>query len=261
MKVYLNEINGLWAAIDAMYFSKRTWTRAEEIKLISAYEANYDRQGKLRYNELDPEFKKLMDNLFKWSTSHITLAKFLDFSFTVEGLHRGAQDDFDSHAKRLDNRIVRSSTRLSKFGNEKSEWYEGKILTTDEVLKMLGYEMPDYIAVWDDGHTVGYYDSDIEKLTSNTKYSGYKIFVRSTNGYVREDLKDDKDVLRGLYMLSIPSNFIFKCNGTEFAHIINERDIDSHAAPELRLMIEECKRLIVNEIPQYNTDWCRKVKN
>lgn len=238
MKVYLNEINGLWAAIDAMYFSKRTWSRAEEIKLIAAYEDNYDKNGKLRYNELDPEFKKLVDNLFKWSTSHITLAKFLDFSFTVEGLHRGAQDDFDSHAKRLDNRIVRSSTRLSKFGNEKSEWYEGKILTTDEALELLGMPKPSEIMMAD-----------------GTNY------VACTNGYVREDLQNDKDVLRGLYMLSIPSNFIFKCNGTEFAHIINERDEDSHAAPELQLMIEECKRLIVNEIPQYNTDWCRKVKN
>lgn len=237
MKVYLNEINGLWAAIDAMYFSKRTWSRAEEIKLMAAYESNYDNHGKMRYNELDPEFKKLVDNLFKWSTSHITLAKFLDFSFTVEGLHRGAQDDFDSHAKRLDNRIVRSSTRLSKFGNEKSEWYQGKILTTDEALEMMDIPKPTEIVV--DGFN----------------------FVSCTNGYVREDLKDDKDVLRGLYMLSIPSNFIFKCNGTEFAHIINERDMDSHAAPELRLMIEECKRLIVAEIPQYNTDWCRKVKN
>lgn len=239
MKVYLNEINGLWAAIDAMYFSKRTWTREEEEKLMRMYRENYDECGKCRLGEgyITTEFNKLMDNLFKWSTSHITLAKFLDFTFTVEGLHRGAQDDFDSHAKRLDNRIVRSSTRLSKFGDEKSDWYKGRILSTDEALKMVDIPKPAEIVV--DGVT----------------------YVACTNGYVREDLKDDKDTLRGLYMLSIPSNFIFKCNGTEFAHIINERDSESHAAPELRLMIEECKRLIVQEIPQYNTDWCRKVKN
>lgn len=237
MKVYLNEINGLWSAIDAMYFSKRTWTREAEAHLLNMYWKNYDRWGKLIRNDMTPDFKNLVDNLFKWSTSHITLAKFLDFTFTVEGLHRGAQDDFDSHAKRLDNRIVRSSTRLSKFGDEKSDWYKGRILSTDEALKMVDIPKPAEIVV--DGVT----------------------YVACTNGYVREDLKDDKDTLRGLYMLSIPSNFIFKCNGTEFAHIINERDIESHAAPELRLMIEECKRLIVQEIPQYNTDWCRKVKN
>jgi hypothetical protein len=237
MKVYLNEINGLWAAIDAMYFSKRTWTREAEAELMNMYRDNYDRFGKRIRYVITPEFNNLMDNLFKWSTSHITLAKFLDFTFTVEGLHRGAQDDFDSHAKRLDNRIVRSSTRLSKFGDEKSDWYKDRILSTDEVLKMVDIPKPAEIVV--DGVT----------------------YVACTNGYVREDLKDDKDTLRGLYMLSIPSNFIFKCNGTEFAHIINERDSESHAAPELRLMIEECKRLIVQEIPQYNTDWCRKVKN
>ena len=237
MKVYLNEINGLWAAIDAMYFSKRTWTREAEAELMSMYWDNYDRFGKRIRYDITPEFNRLMNNLFKWSTSHITLAKFLDFTFTVEGLHRGAQDDFDSHAKRLDNRIVRSSTRLAKFGNEKSEWYEGKILTTDEALEKMSIPTP------------------MEVFIDNIRY------VKCTNGYVREDLRYDKDVLRGLYMLSIPSNFIFKCNGTEFAHIINERDIESHAAPELRLMIEECKRLIVQEIPQYNTDWCRKVKN
>lgn len=240
MRVYLNEINGLWAAIDAMYFSKRTWTREEEEKLMRMYHENYDECGKCKLGEgyITTEFNKLMDNLFKWSTSHITLAKFLDFTFTVEGLHRGAQDDFDSHAKRLDNRIVRSSTRLSLFGNEKSDWYKGKILSTDEALELAGLEKPAEIFTVD----------------------GQR-FVACVNGYVREDLAKDKDVLRGLYMLSIPSNFIFKCNGTEFAHIINERDIESHAAPELRLMIEECKRLIVQEIPQYNTDWCRKVKN
>lgn len=240
MKVYLNEINGLWAAIDAMYFSKRTWTRESEMELKALYDGSYDRWGMLRTGESDAiqkELWDLMNNLFKWSTSHITLAKFLDFSFTVEGLHRGAQDDFDSHAKRLDNRIVRSSTRLAKFGNEKSEWYQGKILTTDEALAMVDIQKPAEIMI--DGVN----------------------YVACTNGYVREDLKNDKDVLRGLYMLSIPSNFIFKCNGTEFAHIVNERDIDSHAAPELRLMIEECKRLIQEQIPQYSTEWCRKVKN
>lgn len=244
MKVYLNEISGLWAAIDAAYFSKRSWTREKEEHIMEVYERNFNRWGKMRdklnskweYN-LDDEMKEMMDMLFKWSKSHITLGKFVDFTFTVEGLHRGAQDDFDSHAKRLDNRIVRSSTRLAKFGDEKSEWYQDKILSIDEVLKMMEIPRPTEIMV--DGVN----------------------YVSTTNGYVREDLKDNKDVLRGLYMLSIPSNFIFKCNCTEFAHIVNERDKDSHAAPELRLMIEECKRLIHTEIPHFTTEWCRAVKN
>ena len=236
MKVYLNEINGLWAAIDAMYFSKRTWTREQEEHLKELYAEHFDRWG-MKIKEPNAEMQDLLDKVFKWAKSHITLNKFLDFSFTVEGLHRGAQDDFDSHAKRLDNRIIRSSTRLANYGNEKSEWYQGKILTMDEAMSMYGVAMPEEICV-----------------------EGIK-YIRATNGYIREDLKNSKDVKRGLYMLSIPSNFIFKCNCTEFAHIVNERDADSHAHPELRLMIEQAKALLVEQIPNLTTEWYRSVKN
>lgn len=237
MKVYLNEINGLWAAITAAYFSKRTWTPEIEAHIKEVYARNFDRWGMKCVETFDPEMQEMMDMLFRWSKSHITLGKFLDFSFTIEGLHRGAQDDFDSHAKRLDNRIVRSSTRLAKFGNEKSEWYQGKILTTDEVLDMMDIPKPAEIFV--EGAT----------------------YVSCVNGYVREDLQNNKDVLRGLYMLSIPSNFTFKCNCSEWAHIVNERDIFSNAAPELRLMVEECKNLIQYNIPHMTTEWYRGVKN
>lgn len=236
MKVYLNEINGLWAAIDAMYFSKRTWTREQEKHLKELYAEHFNRWG-MKIKEPNAEMQDLLDKVFKWAKSHITLNKFLDFSFTVEGLHRGAQDDFDSHAKRLDNRIIRSSTRLANYGNEKSEWYQGKILTMDEAMSMYGVAMPEEICV-----------------------EGIK-YVRAINGYIREDLKNSKDVKRGLYMLSIPSDFIFKCNCTEFAHIVNERDADSHAHPELRLMIEQAKALLVEQIPNLTTEWYRSVKN
>lgn len=236
MKVYLNELNGLWAAIDAMYFSKRSWSREVEMNIKEVYERNFDRWGRKK-GELDPEMLKLMDTLFKWSTSHITLAKFFDFSFTIEGLHRGAQDDFDSHAKRLNNRILRSSTRLAKFGMERSEWYEGKIFTTDEILEKCEIQKP------------------AEVIIDGVNY------VSTVNGYVREDLKNDKDVLRGLYMLSIPSNFIFKCDCTEFAHIVKERDKYSHAHPELRLMIEECKGQLIEHIPHLTDEFYQKVKN
>lgn len=237
MKVYLNEINGLWAGISAAYFSKRTWTPEIEAHIKEVYERNFDRWGMKCVETFDPEMQEMMDMLFKWSKSHITLGKFLDFSFTIEGLHRGAQDDFDSHAKRLDNRIVRSSTRLAKFGNEMSDWYKGKIITTDVALKMMDIPKPTEIVV--DGVN----------------------YVSCVNGYVREDLQNNKDVLRGLYMLSIPSNFIFKCNCTEFAHIVNERDEFSHAAPELRYMISDCKVALQEHIPHLTTEWYRGVKN
>lgn len=236
MKVYLNEINGLWDAINAMYFSKRSWTREKEKHLMELYSEYYDRWGKM-IKEPDGEMLDLMNKLFKWSKSHITLGKFLDFSFTVEGLHRGAQDDFDSHAKRLDNRIIRSSTRLATFGNEKSEWYEGKILTTDEALDFLDIDIPEQITV--DGVN----------------------YVRATNGYIREGLEKKRDIIRGLYMLSIPSNFTFKCNCTEFAHIVNERDWCSNAHEELKAMIELCKGKLHLHIPQLTNEFYRSVKN
>lgn len=236
MKVYLNELNGLWAAIDAMYFSKRSWSREVELKVMDAYERNFDRWGK-RKDEIDDEMQNYIDLLFKWSPKHITLAKFFDFSFTIADLHRGAQDDFDSHAERLNNRILRSSTRLAKFGVEKSDWYKGKIFSTDEILEKCGIQKP------------------AEVILDGVNY------VSTVNGYIREDLKDNKDVLRGLYMLSIPSNFTFKCNCTEFAHIVKERDKLSHAHPELREMIEECKRQLREHIPNLTDEFYYKVKN
>lgn len=243
MQVYLNEISGLWQAIVSMYMSKRSWTREMEEDILSLYEYCYDRNG-FRYKSRPEdiyasalEFRNMMDKLFKWAPKHITMTRFLDFSFTVEGLHRGAQDDFDAHAKRLENRILRSSTRLATYGNEKSDWYKGKILTTDEALKHMEINLPAEIEVYG------------------------KNYVKTVNGYVLEEYAEDKDVLRGLYMLSIPSNFTFKVNCTEFAHILKERDINGHAHPELKECVEGMLRLIQNEIPQLTREWFYSVRN
>ena len=181
MKVYLNEISGLWQAIVSMYLSKRTWTREKEQRIMEIYDRNFDRHGKLIREEPDEEMKKLLIPLFKWAPLHITMCKFIDFRFTVEGLHRGAQDDFDSHAKRFDNRIIRSSTRLANYGVEKSDWYHGKIITTDEMLSHLKIDLPKEVEGKD-----------------GTKY------VRVANGYVKEADAGNHDVTRGLLMLSIP---------------------------------------------------------
>lgn len=241
MQVYLNEISGLWQAIVSMYMSKRSWTREKEEKIMRLYEKNYTNFGmRLPYvPEVEAaDFEGILDKLFKWAPKHITMTRFLDFSFTVEGLHRGAQDDFDAHAKRLENRILRSSTRLAKYGgNEKSDWYKGKILTTDEALKHMEINLPAELMV--DG----------------------KNYVKTVNGYVLEECAEDKDVLRGLYMLSIPSNFTFKVNCTEFAHILKERDKNGHAHPELKECVEEMLRLIQNEIPQLTREWFYSVRN
>lgn len=240
MQVYLNEISGLWQAIVSMYMSKRSWTRERELEIMRLYKTNYSNFG-MRFPYIprsdEADFEYILNKLFKWAPKHITMTRFLDFSFTVEGLHRGAQDDFDAHAKRLENRILRSSTRLATYGNEKSDWYKGKILTTDEALKHMEINLPAEMMV--DG----------------------KNYVKTVNGYVLEEYAEDKDVLRGLYMLSIPSNFTFKVNCTEYAHILKERDINGHAHPELKECVEKMLRLIQNEIPQLTREWFYSVKN
>lgn len=220
MKVYLNEITGYADAITSMFMSKRTWDRTleEEIRHICNYVT--DRRGYLNDISHDrPEwsyFTQWMGTLTKWGKKHITMLKFIDLSITVEGLHRGGQDDWDSHAKRFDNRIIRNSTRLANFcDNEKSDFYEGKILTTDEALTVLEIKTPDTIVK--NGIT----------------------YVKTVNGYIDERYKDDKDVKRGLYMLSIPSNFIFKVNLAEFAHVYQERNIDGTANAEVKELAEK----------------------
>ena len=146
----------------------------------------------------------------------------------------------DSHAMRLNSRIVRSSTRLASFaGTEKSSYYDRKILTADEALNLLaerGISLP-----------------------TTLYYNGYN-YVRAENGYVREDLADNQDVRRGLYMLCIPSNFTFRVNCTDFAHIVHERDKNSHAHPELREAVEEMKRLIQEQIPNLTDEYWQKVR-
>lgn len=219
MKVYLNSITGIDDAITSMYMSKRSWTRAKEEHIRKIVASCTDRNGKPYETMKDSidwdELLKLFKTTVKWGTRHFTMLRYIDFSVTIEGLHRGGTDDLDSHAKRMDNRIIRSSTRLADYTSEEiSEWYEDKIIPTDVALAYLGITTPDEIEHND------------------------KTYVRASNGYIVKGMEKDKDVKRGLYMLSLPMNFIFKINLTELAHVVKERDKNSTAAPELKLAIE-----------------------
>lgn len=237
MNVYLNEIAGLWQAITALYMSKRSWTREKEVDIQRCVAENYYMSG-LRKDVSEPltdEMEDYLKRLFKWAPKHTTLGRFIDFAFTVEGMHRGAQDDFDSHAMRLNSRIVRSSTRLASFGGtEKSSFYDRKILLPDEVMALL---------------------SDRAVTLPTTLYFHGYDYVRVENGYVRKDYMNDQDVLRGLYPLCIPSNFTFRVNSTDFAHIVKQRDRNSHAHPELREAVEEMKRQIQEQIPYLTEEY------
>ena len=227
MKVILNSIDGIADAIEAMYFSKRTW----DLDLH-----NQIREECLKSDKSD-QFNKWLDMVCKMTKKHITIGKFIDLSFIVVGLHRAGQDDWDAHAKRFDNRIIRSSTRLATYGNEKSDWYKDKILTTDEVLDILEIKSP----------------TEIE-------YNG-KTYVKSVNGYILKEYENNKDVKRGLYMLSIPSNFIFRVNLTEFAHVYKERNELGSANPEVKQCAEMCLSEINKCYSQFNRELMMNIQN
>lgn len=240
MNVTIRKISGIDDAINTMYISKRTWTPELEQDIYDTCERVLDRKGFIKDNVNKDDydkFSKWMDLLCKFGKKHITMFRYIDFSCTVEGMHRAGQDDWDAHAKRYDNRIIRSSTRLADFGYEISDYYKGKIIPTDLALQKLNITIPNTIEF--DGVT----------------------YVKAINGYIREDLKDNKDVKRGLYMLSIPSTFVFKCNITEFAHVYKERGKHGTANPE----VKECAELIVDQLEKmckwFNRDLFMSVQN
>lgn len=122
-----------------------------------------------------------------------------------------------------------------------SDWYKGKIIPTDIALGMMGVMIPDQIFVNDEnGEPVS--------------------FVKATNGYIRQDLKDDRDVKRGLYMQSIPSNFIFKCNMAQWAHVYKLRNINTSAHPEVKELAETIQDLIEEQMPWFNREFIMSVK-
>jgi hypothetical protein len=244
MKIYLNKITGIDDAIVSMFLSKRTWTRELENEIRNVCDIMLDVDGKydcgnnlLENSDHNKKFQTWMESLIKWGWIHTTMLRFIDMSVTVEGLHRAGQDDWDAHAQRFNNRIIRSSTRLATFDYEISEWYQDKIIPTDVALASLGINTPETILK--DGIT----------------------YIKTINGYVREDLKDNKDAKRGLYMLSIPSNFIFKVNMTEWGHVYKERNQLGTANPEVKLCCESIADQIESFHKQFNRDLFLKIKN
>ena len=237
MTVYVNKVRGIDDAIVTMFMSKRSWTREKEMHIRDlVQQATVDYTGKIDPS-VSPELNDHIEKLCKWGVNHITMLRFVDFSITVEGLHRGGQDDWDAHAKRFDNRIIRTSTRLSTFADEMSDFYKHKIIPTDAALGILGITTPDTIM-----------------------HNGVS-YVRTHNGYIREDMKDDKDVKRGLYMLSIPSNFIFKIDLTEYGHVFKERREGGTANPEVKQVAEAVADGIQNLVPWFTRDLLMSIKN
>lgn len=244
MKVYVNSINGIDDAIVTMFLSKHTLTKELEEHIRTICNRVLDSSG--RYVNCDAEdfdeFNEWLLKLTKWGRNHITMLRFIDISCTVYGLHRAGQDDWDAHACRFNNRIIRNSSRFAGIKDESklqnlSDYYADKVLTTDAVLDILDIKMPKEI-----------------------EHDGKK-YVRGFNGYIVEGMENNQDVKRGLYNLGFPSDFIFKVNLTEFAHVYKERNKNSGANPE----VKQCCEMIADEIekiqPLFDRELFLAIKN
>lgn len=245
MKVYINSITGIDDAIVTMFLSKHTLTKELEDHIREVCTKVLNRKG--YYNsfvdEKDmEEFSDWLLKLTKWGKRHITMLRFIDISCTVYGLHRAGQDDWDAHSWRFNNRIIRNSSRFAGIKDESklqnmSDYYADKVLTTDAVLNILDIEMPKTI-----------------------EHDG-KTYVRSFNGYIVEGMENNQDVKRGLYNLGFPSDFTFKINLTEFAHVYKERNASGNANPE----VKQCCEMITDEIekiqPLFNRELLLGINN
>lgn len=242
MKVKVNSITGFEDAFVAMYISKRTWTQELDEEIRNVCSAVLDKNGQIRTWTAEPtnieKFNNWLTMLLKMGKKHITVLRFIDVSIMTEGLHRAGQDDVDSHARRFDNRIIRSSTRLATFSDdEMSDFYKDKVLTTNQALNILGIDIP-----------------------NSFEYEGIK-YVKSPNGYVKEEYENNKDVKRGLYMLSIPSNFVSKINLCEWGHVFQQRNKDGGANPEVKEWAEEVMKQISNFHAQITREYVLSIEN
>lgn len=245
MKVYVNSIIGIDDAIVTMFLSKHTLTKELEDHIREVCAKVLERNGRYKNDCSKEDFEEFNDwllKLTKWGKTHITMLRFVDISCTVYGLHRAGQDDWDAHACRFNNRIIRNSSRFAGIKDESklqnmSDYYADKVLTTDAVLELLDIEMP------------------------KTIHHDGKTYVRGFNGYIVEGMENNQDVKRGLYNLGFPSDFIFKVNLTEFAHVYKERNINSGANPE----VKQCCEMIADEIekfqPLFNRELLLAIKN
>ena len=234
MNVYLNEVTGVADALTSMYLSKRTWTRKLEEEIREDCGVFYAKC--IPTLDVIERMNKRIESFCKFAWKHITMLDFITLSVTVEGLHRAGQDDWDAHAYRFNNRIIRSSTRLADFGeDEMSDFYKDKIIPTEIALEMLGIETPQTIEK--DGQT----------------------FVLAQGGYVRVDLQNNRDAKRGLYRMCIPSNFIFKINLAQWAHVYKMRNKNGTANPEVKEVAERIQDAVEEILPWFDRTFIDKI--
>lgn len=241
MLVNVVSITGFYEAFVSMFMSKRTWTHELDEKIRVVCDNVVTKDGKINYyapSDYKEQFSKWLNMLLKMGKRHITVLRFIDITIMTEGIHRAGQDDIDAHAMRFNNRIIRNSTRLATFNEgEKSEYYENRIITDGEACKLLDISLPNEITV------------------------DKKTYVKSTNGYILKEYENDKDVKRGLYMLSIPSNFISKINLCEWAHVFKERNENGGANPEVKDWAEQVMKQITEFHKDITRDYVLSIQN
>ncbi len=229
MQAKIEKISGLDDAIIALHQSKRTVDSdmIANIKILNHLNTVISDGRLVQDNCIDKNYKDMLLKVFKYGKNHITLLRYIDLSITIFGLHRGGMDDLDSHAKRMENRIVRSSTRLANYSNEKSDFYKDKILTLDDLI-----------------------DKGILIVPNELNIDGIE-YVKVANGFVKKGLENNRDITRGLLPLSIPMSCIFKVNLTEFAHIYKLRNKETNAHSEVKECVEEITNQLVEMLNNY----------
>lgn len=236
MKVYLNEITGMADALVSMYMSKRTWTPELDAEIRDNFRiCDFGTHDAETYLKARNATEKRIRSFLKYAWMHTAMLDFVTISATVEGIHRAGQDDWDAHACRFNNRIIRASTRLADFEEgEMSDFYKDKIIP------------------------LGVVADSILKLPDKMLING-KEYVRTVNGYILEELKNDRDVKRGLYMESIPSNFIFKINMAQWAHVYRLRNKTGTANPEVKQLAEMLQDEVEKQMPWFDREFLAKV--
>lgn len=242
MKVNVNSITGFEDAFSAMFISKRSWNPELDKEIRDVCDDVLDRNGNIKTwtcgkNNLN-KFNNWLSTLLKIGRKHITLLRFIDVSIMTNGIHRAGEDDIDSHAKRFENRIIRSSTRLADFSEgEMSDYYTGKIIPTDKALSLMGIDLP-----------------------NEFEFQG-RTYCKAPNGYIKEEYKNYKDVKRGLYMLSIPCTFVSKVNLCEWGHVFKERNENGGANPEVKEWAESVMEQITKFHSQITRDYVLTIDN
>lgn len=102
---------------------------------------------------------------------------------------------------------------------------------------------------------------DSRPLSDRQRKTCYKL-LREISNFTGMGIDPTKEYLtvRGLYRLSIPSNFIFECDLANYCHIYQQRGAHGHAHPELKLCMEQQADEIARCQPLITREFMRSVK-